>query len=95
MFSAMKLASYLLQEEISDSAFAERIGVSRQALWRYKSGDRRPEWDVLERIAHETSGQVTPNDFLDVARDEPSNTEIAPSSLGAAAVRETATEQAA
>lgn len=64
MLSVMKLASYLTQAEISDSAFAERIGVSRQALWRYKSGDRRPEWDVLERIAHETAGQVTPNDFL-------------------------------
>lgn len=66
MFAVMKLADYLAQQEISDSAFADRIGVSRQALWRYKSGDRRPEWDVLERIAHETSGQVTPNDFLPV-----------------------------
>lgn len=60
----MKLASYLEREKISDSAFAARIGVSRQALWRYKSGDRRPEWALLEKIVAETCGAVTPNDFL-------------------------------
>lgn len=61
----MKLADYLSQAEIKPSAFAERLGVTRQTLWRYMSGDRRPEWDVLERIRAETDGQVTPNDFLD------------------------------
>ncbi|MBB2959883.1 helix-turn-helix transcriptional regulator [Methylobacterium sp. R2-1] len=61
----MRLADYLHQAEIKPSAFAERLGVTRQTLWRYMSGDRRPEWDVLERIRAETDGQVTPNDFLD------------------------------
>lgn len=61
----MKLADYLSKAEIKPSAFAESIGVSRQTLWRYVSGDRRPEWDVLERIRAETEGHVTPNDFLD------------------------------
>ncbi|GAB6970026.1 hypothetical protein JCM16408A_07740 [Methylobacterium phyllosphaerae] len=63
----MKLSAYLGEHAISDSAFAERIGVTRQSLWRYKSGERRPDWDVLERIAQETAGHVTPNDFLDEA----------------------------
>lgn len=63
----MKLAAYLSANDIRDSDFAARIGVTRQTLWRYKSGERRPEWDVLERISRETGGQVTPNDFLDGA----------------------------
>ncbi|MCJ2104725.1 transcriptional regulator [Methylobacterium sp. E-041] len=65
----MRLADYLAAQEIKDAVFAERIGVSRQTLWRYKSGDRRPEWDVLERIAQETHGEVTPNDFLQATAD--------------------------
>lgn len=61
----MRLSDYLSDRpEITDADFAERIGVSRQALWRYKSGDRRPEWDVLAKISEVTNGEVTPNDFL-------------------------------
>lgn len=63
----MKLAAYLTANEVLDVVFAEKLGVTRQTLWRYKSGERRPEWDVLERIKRETGGQVTPNDFLDDA----------------------------
>jgi transcriptional regulator with XRE-family HTH domain len=65
MLAAMQLAAYLTQADIKPSAFAERIGVTRQTLWRYMSGERRPEWDVLERIKRETEGHVTPNDFLE------------------------------
>lgn len=61
---AMTLSEYLAQSEIPDALFAERIGVSRQSLHRYKQGDRRPEWSVLQRIAEETSGAVTANDFM-------------------------------
>ncbi|KQS82161.1 XRE family transcriptional regulator [Methylobacterium sp. Leaf361] len=61
----MRLADFLADRGIKDSDFAETIGVSRMTLWRYKSGDRRPEWDVLKRIVQATEGHVTPNDFLD------------------------------
>lgn len=66
----MTLAEYLDKAETSDTAFAEMIGVSRQALHRYKTGERRPEWNVLERIRDVTGGQVTPNDFLDAPARE-------------------------
>ncbi|MDH2313370.1 helix-turn-helix domain-containing protein [Methylobacterium brachiatum] len=65
MFVGMRLADFLADRGIKDSDFAETIGVSRMTLWRYKSGDRRPEWDVLKRIVQATDGHVTPNDFLD------------------------------
>ncbi|MBA9067461.1 transcriptional regulator with XRE-family HTH domain [Methylobacterium sp. RAS18] len=78
----MRLADYLHKAEIKPSAFAERLGVTRQTLWRYMSGDRRPEWDVLERICAETEGQVSPNDFLDnpvaaAPRPDPTVPEVA------------------
>ena len=60
----MKLADFLTTYTGTDAEFAETIGVSRQTLWRYKQGDRRPEWDVLERISAATAGAVTPNDFM-------------------------------
>jgi transcriptional regulator with XRE-family HTH domain len=60
----MTLASWLSREEISDADFAERIGVSRQALWRYKSCERVPRPEIMARIHVETGGAVTANDFF-------------------------------
>lgn len=62
----MTLTQFLSSHGIADAAFAESIGVSRQALHRYKRGERRPEWDVLERIVRVTEGAVTPNDFIEL-----------------------------
>jgi transcriptional regulator with XRE-family HTH domain len=60
----MQLATYLSQKEISDGDFAEAIGVSRQAVHRYKTGERFPERAVLQKIAEATGGNVTANDFM-------------------------------
>lgn len=62
----MKLASYLETKNVSDSDFADAIGVSRQAVHRYKSGDRFPERPVLSRIFKATGGRVTANDFANI-----------------------------
>ncbi len=74
----MTITEFLAQSETSDAALAEAIGVSRQSLHRYKTGERRPEWDVLERLAKVTNGNVTPNDFIDVPRPAPAETEPQP-----------------
>lgn len=60
----MKISDWLDTAEIADSEFADRIGVSRQALSRYKAGTRTPRPTVLARIRAETNGRVTANDFL-------------------------------
>lgn len=60
----MQITDWLTKNDISDSAFAARIGVSRQALWRYKSGERIPRPIILQRIQGETGGQVNPADFF-------------------------------
>lgn len=60
----MQLADYLKSNGISDDDFGQSIGVTRQAVHRYKTFDRFPEKPVLTRIIEATSGAVTPNDFL-------------------------------
>lgn len=61
----MKLTAWLTDSKVSDAEFASRIGVSRQALWRYRAGDRIPKRDVMERIKAATGGAVTPADFYE------------------------------
>jgi transcriptional regulator with XRE-family HTH domain len=76
----MKLASYLETNKIPDSAFAEAIGVTRQAVYRYRTGDRFPERPVLAKISEATGGEVTANDFVDApptAPDAPTQPERA------------------
>lgn len=52
------------EHKVSDADFAERIDITRQAVHRYRTGKRRPtNSDLLARIAAETNGAVTANDF--------------------------------
>ena len=60
----MDITSWLRSTETPDGIFAERIGVSRQALHRYKVGERTPRPSVLSRIREATNGAVTANDFV-------------------------------
>lgn len=60
----MDIASWLSTTSTPDSAFADRIGVSRQALHRYKTNVRTPRPAILARIRAETAGAVTADDFL-------------------------------
>lgn len=50
--------------DLTNAEFAEAIGVSRQALWRYRLGERIPRPDVLTKIKRATKGAVTANDFV-------------------------------
>jgi transcriptional regulator with XRE-family HTH domain len=60
----MQLSAYLADKGISDADFAQAIGVTRQAVHRYKTGGRLPEWPVLAKIREATDGAVTADDFL-------------------------------
>ena len=60
----MKLSAYLINRGLSDADFAKLIGVSRQAVHRYKSGDRWPDRTILAKIKLVTGGAVLPDDFL-------------------------------
>lgn len=62
----MKLGDYLTLRNLGDADFGALIGVSRQAVHRYKTGERVPEWPILAKIKEATSGAVTPDDFLSI-----------------------------
>lgn len=60
----MKLATWLVESDQKDAEFAKAIGVSRQALWRYKAG-RIPKPSVMSKIREATAGAVTSLDFYE------------------------------
>ena len=61
----MTLARYLAANDISVPEFAQTIGISRQALYRYLSGARFPHRDIVSRIEAATKGQVPPSSWYE------------------------------
>ena len=59
----MKLQEYLLKNALTDEQFANKIGLSKHAIRKYKSGARFPlKWVVLA-IEKKTKGEVAPDDW--------------------------------
>jgi transcriptional regulator with XRE-family HTH domain len=67
----MDLRTYLDRHTQSLPAFADRLGISNQALHRYLNGERLPRPEIMERIARETGGQVRVQDFYPFMREWP------------------------
>lgn len=65
----MKLADYLAQKGIRFSAFGKQIGLTGEAVRLLANGKRSPSARTSRRIFLETSGAVTPNDFLATGSD--------------------------
>jgi DNA-binding transcriptional regulator YdaS (Cro superfamily) len=68
---AMKLADYLANKKLDESAFAMSLGMSPKAVRHWVRGVRIPRSGPMQKIIAATNGAVTPNDFL------PSRTEAA------------------
>ena len=67
----MQLETYLQDNDITLSRFAETIGVANaKVVQRYVKGERTPIRDIMARIVAATGGAVTPNDFFDAAGGE-------------------------
>ena len=60
----MTLTEYLAQQDLDAGRFAEKIGVSGEAVRRYALGRRTPRPAIMRRIVEATGGAVQPNDFL-------------------------------
>ena len=52
---------------LSDADFGALIERTRQAVHRYRTGDRMPDQATMEKIFEVTGGAVTPNDFFGLA----------------------------
>ena len=62
----MTLEAYLDAASISRAEFAEKVGVSKQAVQRCLAGKRTPNKEIMAEIAAVTSGAVTANDFFGI-----------------------------
>lgn len=63
----MNLASYLEENNLTATAFADRIGVAIATVTRAARGEIMPSPETMKRIMQETNGKVTPNDFYGAA----------------------------
>ena len=59
----MNLDAYLRRNEIAASEFADQLGVSRQAVYHWLSGNRNPSRKAMRAIMAATDGKVTRRDF--------------------------------
>jgi DNA-binding transcriptional regulator YdaS (Cro superfamily) len=68
----MKLAAYLKAADLDDAAFAalSKGAFSAEAVRKWRFGVRTPRPKQLSLIAKLTKGQVTANDFMDMAASE-------------------------
>ena len=64
---SMNLADFLVAKGVSQTAFADRIGVSQPSLSRYISGATVPNVLVAERIKAASGGLVTFEDWTELA----------------------------
>lgn len=59
----MKLGNYLAEQQLTQTAFAERIDTTPANVSRWIDGTRRPSGRMLMRIMLETDKAVTFDDF--------------------------------
>ena len=65
----MQLYKYLIHHNISQSEFADKIGVSQPTLSRYVNGDTLPSVVIGARIEAATSGKVACGDWENLYKD--------------------------
>jgi transcriptional regulator with XRE-family HTH domain len=62
----MKLDDWLKREKLTSARFAVLSGIAnKQAVHKYRHGERFPTPEALRLIHDATKGEVTANDFLD------------------------------
>lgn len=62
----MKLKTYMTENNLSQSDLARQLNMTQAAVSMWVSGERRPDWASLAKLAQLTGGAVTANDFMPV-----------------------------
>lgn len=65
-----KLATYLADHDLTQSAFAELIGSTQVSVSRWISGQRMPRPAMIALIKTVTRGAVTADDFMGSEEDD-------------------------
>lgn len=60
----MTLREYMDWKKLTPGAFGDLIGVSRQAVMRYRDGKRIPKKEIMPRIFEVTGGKVSADSFF-------------------------------
>ena len=68
----MKLEKYMRENVLNDAQIAERIGVTKMAVYWYRRGRRFPRPEVMMKIVEITGGAVQPSDFYAAHSPKPS-----------------------
>lgn len=59
----MDLAEFMKTEGLSDAALANKVGVDRSNVTRWRRGDTKPGFDALVALEKLSAGKVTARDF--------------------------------
>ncbi len=59
----MRLETFLRKKKLTDVEFAQEIGVSRWAVYRWRMKLRRPRDGHMQKIHKATKGKVTYKDW--------------------------------
>jgi len=55
----MNLERYMHTHLVSDSKLAEKLGVSRQSIWYWRTGEKSPRDSMKKKIQLLTGGKVS------------------------------------
>jgi hypothetical protein len=64
----MQLQEWLSRHNISHEGLAKFLHCSIFAVRKWISGEREPRWEMREKIAKLTKGEVSPNDWHENSR---------------------------
>ena len=65
-----KLTEFLREKRLTDAGFAALIGVNQTTVTRWRRRRVTPSPSAMRKIARETNGAITPNDFIEVDHDQ-------------------------
>jgi len=74
----MKLEAWLENTGRTSASFARELGVGPSTVHRLLKRERKPSYEIMEKIIAATGGAVRPDDFFDgLAPAEPNKAEAA------------------
>lgn len=65
----MHLAEYMQWKNLSDDDVAERIGIARATVNRIRRRKLRPGWNTIANLKRMSRGQITADDFTELAKE--------------------------
>lgn len=64
-----KLRQYRTTHDLTQSEFAESVGVKKATISRIENGERMPSMSLVSRICEVTKGELSANDFMVVSEE--------------------------